>query len=139
VKVGGVALHVTRLSETESALAKLLNKCGAVLDMVDRAGSESAVVEALLEEAGTDYEVIAVERGTAGPEGFSRISPLGQVPALVLPDGTAMTESAAIAIYLADLYPKIRLAPPHGSPQRATYLRWMIYLAANIYMSNLRI
>ena len=104
-----------------------------------RAGSGSVVVEALLEEAGAKYEVVPVERHTAGPEGFSRISPLGQVPALVLPDRTVMTESAAIAMYLADLHPELGLAPLLGSPQRPSYLRWMVYLATNTYMTDLHI
>jgi glutathione S-transferase len=103
-----------------------------------RSGSGSMIVEALLEEAGADYRIEKVERGTAGPEGFSRISPLGQVPALLLPDGTAMTESAAIAIHLADLHPELRLAPLQGSAKRPRYLRWMIFLGTNIYMTELR-
>jgi glutathione S-transferase len=104
-----------------------------------RSGSGSVMVEALLEEADADYEIVPVDRETAGPEGFLRINPLGQVPALVLPNGTVMTESAAIAIHLADLHPQLKLAPPHGSPLKPVYLRWMIYLATNIYMTDLRI
>ena len=34
-----------------------------------------------------------------------------QVPALVLPDGEVLTESAAILIWLADRYPEGGLAP----------------------------
>src|SRR5438128_1443547 len=104
-----------------------------------RSGSGSAVVEALLEEAEVDYRIETVERGTSGPAGFLKINPLGQVPALVLPDGTAMTESAAIGIYLADLHPELRLAPPVDSPKRPVYLRWMIFLATNTYVTDLRI
>ena len=104
-----------------------------------RSGSGSVVVEALLEEAGAEYRIEEVERGNEGLSGYLRINPLGQVPALILADGTVMTESAAIAIHLADLYPQLRLAPAEDSPKRALYLRWMIYLAANIYISDLRI
>ena len=39
------------------------------------------------------------------------VNPLRQVPALVLPSGEIVTESAAILIYLADLHPQARLAP----------------------------
>ena len=45
-----------------------------------------------------------------------------------------MTESAAIALYLADKYPQAELAPAPNAPERAAYLRWLVYLAANIYM-----
>ena len=60
-----------------------------------RSGSGSVVVETLLEEAGAEYRIEEVERGKEGPSGYLRINPLGQVPALILPDRTVMTESAA--------------------------------------------
>ena len=44
-----------------------------------------------------------------------------------------MTESAAILIYLADLYSQARLAPGPNDPKRAQYLRWMAYVSAAIY------
>ena len=39
----------------------------------------------------------------------------------------AVTEGAAIGIYLADKYALGRLAPPLDDPQRATYLRWSFF------------
>lgn len=105
-----------------------------------RPGSGSVVVEAMLEAAGAPYEVELVERTQGGriPQNIARINPLGQVPALTLPDGTVMTESAAILLYLADKYPETELAPAQNAPERAPYLRWLVYLAANIYMTDLR-
>ena len=47
--------------------------------------------------------------------------------------GEVITESAAILIYLADLYPQARLAPGLGDPRRAQYLRWMAYVSAAVY------
>ncbi len=105
-----------------------------------RPGSGSVVVEAILEAAGAPYEVELVERSQNGqvPEKIARINPLGQVPTLRLPGGEIMTESAAMTLYLAEKYPQIDLAPPPASAERAAYLRWMVYLAANIYMTDLR-
>jgi glutathione S-transferase len=40
-----------------------------------------------------------------------------------------LTESAAIAMHLADLHPEARLAPVPGTPQRAAYYRWMMFCA----------
>jgi len=60
------------------------------------------------------------------------------VPTLILPDDSTMTESAAILILLADLYPAAGLAPPMDDPLRPRYLRWMVYLATTVYMSDLR-
>lgn len=105
-----------------------------------RPGSGSGACEAILALSGLPHEIIDLERWEQGgaPAAFLAISPLGQVPALVLPDGGAMTESAAICLYLADLAAGARLAPPPDSPLRARYLRWMVYLAANNYMTALR-
>jgi glutathione S-transferase len=103
-----------------------------------RPGTGSVVVEALLEEIGAEYETELIDRN-AIPDNYLKINPLGQVPALMLPSGRIMTESAAIAIYLADRYPKAKLSPAADAPERADFLRWLIYLAANIYMTDLRI
>jgi glutathione S-transferase len=104
-----------------------------------RPGTGSVAIEAILETAGAPYEVEVVERSEDGrsPEKLARVNPLGQVPVLVLPDGQIMTESAAMVLYLADKYPKMDLAPPLSSSERAAYLRWVTYLATNIYMTGL--
>ena len=99
------------------------------------------VVEAALEEIGALYEIVTVKRDAArrpAPE-FLSINPLGQVPVLQLPDGSIMTESAAIAIYLCDRHAEAGLAPAAESNLRAPFLRWLIFLATNIYTSDLRI
>jgi len=99
-----------------------------------RRGSGAAAVEMLLDEFGLSYERIEVPRGQENvPAEMRRINPRGEVPVLVLPDGTVMTESAAMCIYLADLHPEAGLAPAITTPERATYLRWMTYLAVNVY------
>jgi glutathione S-transferase len=59
------------------------------------------------------------------------------VPALVLPDGTAVAESAALLIYLSSAFPAARLAPPPGTSAHARFLQWMVYLSANVYESAL--
>ena len=106
-----------------------------------RPGSGSGVCEAMLALCGLPYTIIDVEKNGDGsaPAALLAINPLGQVPVMLLPDGSAMTESAAIALYLADLAPNAGLAPATSHPDRARYLRWMTYLAANSYMTILRI
>ena len=109
--------------------------------LYSRAGSGSLVVEAILEYVGADYQLIDVKRdeNKKPPAEFLAINPLGQVPVLLLPDNGIMTESAAITIYLADMYPAAKLAPAISSPRRAAYLRWLMFLAANIYMTDLEV
>ena len=107
--------------------------------LYSRAGSGSIVVEAVLEYLGADYQLIDVKRVENGktPAALLAVNPLGQVPVLLLPDNSIMTESAAMVIYLADLFPAAKLAPAVSSPLRGPYLRWLTYLATNIYMTGL--
>src|SRR5918994_6789848 len=64
---------------------------------------------------------------------MARVNPMQQVPALVLPNGELMTESAAILIHLADSHPAARLSPTLDDPRRPVFLRWMTYVSAQIY------
>jgi glutathione S-transferase len=105
-----------------------------------RPGSGSAVCEALLELTGTPYEMTVMNKrddGSYPPELFV-VNPLGQVPALYTQDGTLLTESGAIAIWIADIASQTQLAPAIRDPNRAKYLRVMFFMAANCYMSALR-
>jgi len=105
-----------------------------------RPGAGSAAVEALLALTGAKHEVINATRLPDGspPPLLLAVNPRGEVPALQLPDDSVMTESAAMMIYLADLFPDAGLAPPVTAPQRPHYLRALLYLATTAYMSDLR-
>lgn len=103
-----------------------------------REGSGSAVCEAVLALSGLPYELIKSAKNEDGSASFEllALNPLGQVPTLVMPDQSIMTESAAIVLYLAEIGGV--LAPKAGDALRAQYLRWMVYLSANNYMTDLR-
>lgn len=105
-----------------------------------RKGAGSFVIEALLAELGQKVRVIEANPGADGTPhaGLLKRNPLGQVPTLVLPDGSVMTESVAMVIQLADRHGKGALAPGVGSKQRAGYLRWLVFMAANLYPAYLR-
>jgi GST-like protein len=94
------------------------------------AGSGSVAVEAALTLLGAAYSV--VETPTTDPIGAPG-TPMGQIPALRLPAGEMMTESAAILIWLADANPASGLSPPADSPARPAFLRWMLFVSAAIY------
>lgn len=98
-------------------------------------GSGSVAVEAALTLLERPYKVVelAPEGDNADAEAVEKINPLRQVPAVVLPNGQLMTESAAILIHLADSHPEARLAPAPGAKGRAQFLRWMVYIPAQIY------
>jgi glutathione S-transferase len=101
----------------------------------------SMAPEALLAACGAEYRVIVLERKPDGSfeEFFHKINPKAEVPTLVLPDDSIMTESAAMMIHLADLHPEAGLSPAIGTPERARYLRWLLFLATSLYMSDLRL
>lgn len=64
---------------------------------------------------------------------FARINPARKIPALRLPSGAVVTESAAILLFICDLYPEARLLPERGSDARAQALRWIAFSACEIY------
>ena len=101
-----------------------------------RPGWGSAIVEAQLDWYGLPYTFEPVEDLFKTPDAKTRlekVNPLAQVPTLVLPDGSIMSESAAITLLLADITGKDSLVPGAGAPERAKFLRWLIFIVANIY------
>ena len=101
-----------------------------------RAGWGSALVEAQLAFYETPFDLAEVGdlfASAEARESLRKINPVAQIPALVLPSGEVMTESAAITLHLADLARSDALVPGPDAPERAKFLRWLIYLVANIY------
>lgn len=72
---------------------------------------------------------------TAAGEDFYAINPKGYVPALVLDDGTLLTEGPAIVQYLADQKPEAKLAPANGTLQRYQLQEWLNYITSEIHKS----
>lgn len=97
-------------------------------------GSGSAAVEMALRAAGLDHRLVRASAWEPGPGllALHAVNPLAQVPTLVLPDGTVMTESAAILIHLGLTHPGHGLLPD-STAQRAVALRGLVFIAANCY------
>jgi GST-like protein len=96
--------------------------------------SGSAAVEIALEWANVPYRVVTAatwEPDSALKE-LRRANPLQQIPTLVLPDGSVLTESAAILIHLGLAHPNSGLLPKDAS-QRAQVIRALVFIAANCY------
>jgi glutathione S-transferase len=100
----------------------------------------SLAIEAALSEAGAEFEIIPVnlKAGETQTEEFARLNPRRQLPVLTLPDGSSMSEGAAILLHIADAFPEARLAPSPGSPARAQHDRWLLFMAVNVYEGELR-
>lgn len=86
----------------------------------------------MLEEAGLDYEreqidIRSPERKDSAE--FLTASPMGKVPALIDGD-VAMSESAAICLYIADRYSSGTLAAALDDVRRGKFLYWLMYTPA---------
>jgi glutathione S-transferase len=104
-----------------------------------RPGSGSLAVQVALEEVGAAYERVWVGTEPADIVRYRELNPTGKVPALALPDGTIMFESAAIVIHLALLHPDAKVAPQPSTSRHGVFLQWMSFMSANIYEAVLRI
>ena len=98
------------------------------------------VVHAMLEELGVEYKLVTVDtqKGEHQTAEFLAINPRGQIPALKLPDGSVLAESAAIVLHLGDCHPETGLLPPPGDSARGQLYRWLFFATNNIYEADLR-
>jgi GST-like protein len=97
-------------------------------------GSGSAAVEAVLELAQLPY---VLKNAASWDDASLRAelraaNPMEQIPTLLLPDGSALSESAAILIHLGLAHPSSQLLPQDAS-RRAQALRGLVFIAANCY------
>jgi GST-like protein len=97
-------------------------------------GSGSAAAEAALVMAGLPFRSVraATWEADSALDELRRVNPLGQIPTLVTPDGSVLTESAAIIIALGLEHPAAGLLPADAAA-RAQAIRGLVYLAANCY------
>ena len=98
-------------------------------------GSGAFSVEAALAEAGAAYEfrTISLKNNEQRAPEFLAINPSGKMPALQLPEGGIVTESLAILVTLAERFPDAKLLPPQASFARAQGLRWLAFMATELY------
>lgn len=108
----------------------------ADLKLYGEPGWGSAIVETQLVWCDVPYEFSAVGdlfRNAETRAALEKINPLAQVPTLVLPNGDVLTESAAITLWLADLTGSNDLVPEMEEAERTRFLRWLVFIVANIY------
>ncbi|MEK9671172.1 MAG: glutathione S-transferase family protein [Rhodospirillaceae bacterium] len=69
-----------------------------------RSGSCAMLPYIVLEDAGAEFEPVAVDDAMLASEEYRKINPRNQVPSLINDDGDLMTESVAIAIWAANKF-----------------------------------
>ena len=99
-------------------------------------GTASMVVHLALLEAGTPHELrlVDVDAGAQRDPGYLKLNPRGVVPTLVV-DGQPLAESAALLMLLGERHPESPLAPPPGTPERAAWYQWIVYLSNTLMYS----
>lgn len=70
---------------------------------------------------------------TKSGKDFYTINPKGNVPTLVLADGTLLNEGAAILQFLADQKPSSHLAPAAGTVERYKLLNALNHIATEVH------
>jgi glutathione S-transferase len=99
-------------------------------------GACSLAPHIVAREAGIPIELVKVDLAaklTESGEDFRTINPKGSVPALVLDDGTVLTEGAVVSQFLADLSPNAALLPPQGTFERYRALEWLNFVATELH------
>ena len=98
-------------------------------------GSGSMIVEMALARAQLPVQFVDLAWDDVGwnSRTLAPLNPLGQVPTLVMPDGSIMTETAAILLHIAERVPAAGLVPAPDHPQHTAFLRWLVFLVSAIY------
>ena len=93
----------------------------------------SMVPHLLLEEIGVPYELVLVERGSNAHKSpaYLALNPNGLIPVLVEGE-LVLYESAAIVLHLVDAHPDAGLAPQVGTPERAHFYKWLVWLTNSL-------
>jgi glutathione S-transferase len=99
-------------------------------------GACSLAVHIALREAGIPFELVNVDLASHKLDDgtdYYAINPRGYVPLLELPDGTRITEVAAILQYVADLAPAAQLLPQAGTVARVHALSWLTFVSSELH------
>jgi GST-like protein len=98
-------------------------------------GSGAGIVEVALAATGVPYEwhEVSLEKMEQRSETYARLNPQRKLPTLITPAGETLTESSAILLILDERHPGAKLFPLQRTPERAQALRWLAFLATELY------
>ena len=90
----------------------------------------------LLEEIGQPFKLVLVDRLESAHKSASylQLNPNGLIPVLT-EAGLVLYESAAICLHLADAHPEAKLVPALGTPARAHFYKWLVWLTNTLQAS----
>ncbi|WP_318371562.1 glutathione transferase GstA [Enterobacter sp.] len=99
-------------------------------------GACSLAPHIILRETGKDFTLESVDlmkKRLADDSDYFAINPKGQIPALLLDEGTLVTEAVVIMQYLADSAPESQLLAPTGDLARYKTLEWLNFIATELH------
>jgi glutathione S-transferase len=108
-----------------------------MLKLYYAAGTCALASHIALEEAGAEFETVRVDFSSNAqrkPE-YLAINPKGRVPALVTDHGV-LTETPALLVYIAQAYPKTRLAPLDDAFALARVQAFNSYLCSTAHVAH---
>lgn len=99
-------------------------------------GACSLASNIVARETNTHLTLVKTDIGKKTYEGggdFSKINPLGYVPALELDNGTIITEGPSVLQYLADNAGNTSISPVVGTPERYKMLSWLNFTSTELH------
>ena len=99
-------------------------------------GACSLAPHIVAREAWIPLELIKVDlptKITEAGDDYLKINPKGSIPALVLADGTVLTEVAVICQFIADMEPETVLMPASGTFERYRALEWLNFVSTELH------
>jgi glutathione S-transferase len=90
--------------------------------------STATISEIVLEELAVPCERVRIDlkKREASASEFLRLNPNGKVPVLIH-DGTAIWESAAITLYVGEIFGVAKGLYPEPGPERGEAMKWVIW------------
>lgn len=101
------------------------------MQLIYAKGACSFSVHLMLEEIGKRYETLQVS--LKDKEVLEQYNEKSYVPALILDDGTLLTEAISILQYLADANHRSDLLPDVGTMERAKTVEWLTYFSSELH------
>jgi len=101
-------------------------------------GACSLASHIALHETGLPFAIDKLNvptKTTSGGDDYMQINPKGYVPALMLEDGSVLTEGAVILQYVADQKPDAGLAPKAGTMERYRLQEWLNFIGTEVHKS----
>jgi len=106
-----------------------------MMKFFDSPGACSLASHIILEELQIAYEGVAIDLSSGQNKSaeFLAVNPNGVVPALILNDGSVLTENIAILLYLAEQKPEAGLIPAAGTLARARCYEWLSFINSDLH------